>query len=346
MAGERLKERMARLETLLGDWPEDEDTVTAFADSMKNEFEVQRNLMEASDKYAGERIDALKSDLHALMAEYQDAVQSMGAEISILKKAVAQSPSTVSGHPQKVRVPEPKGFGGARNAKELENFLWDMEQFFKAAHVPDSEMVSITSMYLSGDAKLWWRTQMGDDAESGRPQIDTWETLKRELKEQFLPTNSAWLARESLKRLKHTGSVREYVKEFSSIMLDIKNMSDEDKLFNFISGLQGWAQTELRRQGVHDLPTAMVAADCLVDYKMGSAINTTGKSKTEASKKGKAEGKPLFNKKAGWKGTKKGAAETKPVETTTNFVQQTTRPVGCFICNGPYRAKDSPRGKN
>ena len=125
--------------------------MTAFADSMKNEFEVQCNLMEASDKYAGEQIDALKTDLQALMAEYQDAVQSMGAEISILKKAVAQSPSTVLGPPQKVRVTKPKGFGGARNAKELENFLWDMEQFFKAAHVPDSEMVSITSMYLSGE---------------------------------------------------------------------------------------------------------------------------------------------------------------------------------------------------
>ena len=99
MARERLKERMARLETLLGDLLEDEDTMTTFADSMKNEFEVQRNLMEASDKYARERIDALKTDLQGLMAEYQDAVQSMGAEISILKKAVAQSPSTVSGPP-------------------------------------------------------------------------------------------------------------------------------------------------------------------------------------------------------------------------------------------------------
>ena len=52
--------------------------MTAFADSMKNEFEVQRNLMEACDKYARERIDALKTNLQALMAEYQDAVQSMG----------------------------------------------------------------------------------------------------------------------------------------------------------------------------------------------------------------------------------------------------------------------------
>ncbi|RVW81922.1 putative mitochondrial protein [Vitis vinifera] len=57
-------------------------------------------------------------------------------------------------------------------------------------------------------------------------------------------------------------NVREYVKEFSSLMLDIKNMSEEDKLFNFMSGLQGWAQKELWRQGVRDLPAAMVAADC------------------------------------------------------------------------------------
>ena len=67
---------------------------------------------------------------------------------------MAQCPPTVSGAPPKVCVPEPKEFGGARNAKELENFLWDMEQFFKAAHVPDDEMVSITSMYIYGDAKL------------------------------------------------------------------------------------------------------------------------------------------------------------------------------------------------
>ena len=52
----------------------------------------------------------------------------------------------------------------------------------------------------------------------------------------------------------------------------------------------------------------MAVADCLVDYKMGSAINITAKPKIDGGKKGKAEEKPSFNKKAGWKGTKKGAA--------------------------------------
>ena len=140
---------------------------------------------------------------------------------------------------------------------------------------------------------------MEDDAESGMPQITTWETLKKELKDQFLSTNTMWVAREALKRLRHTGSVREYVKEFSSLMLDIKNMSEEDKLFNFMLGLQGWAQTELRRQGVRDLPTAMATVDCLVDYKMGGTISTMQRPNSEGDKKAKAEGKT--SKKFGWK---------------------------------------------
>ena len=88
---------------------------------------------------------------------------------------------------------------GARNAKELEKFLWDMEQFVKATHMLDGEKVSITSMYLFGDTKLWWSTWMGDDVNLGRPYTTTWETLKKELKDQFLPSKTTWFARESLK---------------------------------------------------------------------------------------------------------------------------------------------------
>ena len=82
-----------------------------------------------------------------------------------------------------------------------------------------------------------------------------------------MPTNTTWVARDSLKKLKQTGTVRNYVKTFISLMLDIKNMSEEDKLFNFMSSLQPWAQFELKRQVVHDLLTVMSAANALVDYK-------------------------------------------------------------------------------
>jgi hypothetical protein len=80
-------------------------------------------------------------------------------------------------------------------------------------------------MYLTGDAKLWWRTQMKDAASAGRPSIETWKELRKELRDQFLPYNKAWVARDALKKLKHTISMREYVKQFWSLMLDIKDMS-------------------------------------------------------------------------------------------------------------------------
>ena len=159
--------------------------------------------------------------------------------------------------------------------------------------------------------------------------------MKKELKDQFLSTNTAWVGREELKRLRHTISVRDYVKEFNSLMLDIKNMSEKDKFFNFMSGLQWWAQTELRRQGVRDLPTIIATANCLVDYKMGGVISIMQRPKLEGGKKAKAEGKT--SKKSEWKKqNKKVAAVGKLVEKTTKFVQQTTRMAGCFICNGPH----------
>ena len=83
------------------------------------------------------------------------------------------TPATVDPPPAKVRVPEPKTFGGAHNAKDLENFLWDMEQYFIAARIPVGEQVTITTMYLTGDAKLWWRARTSNNAAAGQPKIES-----------------------------------------------------------------------------------------------------------------------------------------------------------------------------
>ena len=74
-----------------------------------------------------------------------------------------------------------------------------------------------------------------------------------------------------MRRLKHTGSICDYVKEFSSLMLEIPNMTEEELLFNFMDNLQGWAEQELRRRGIQDLATAMALAESLMDYKRGDS---------------------------------------------------------------------------
>lgn len=127
---------------------------------------------------------------------------------------------------------------------------------------------------------LWWRRRHGD-IEKGLCTIQTWEDLKKELKLQFLPENVEYLARKSLKRLHHSGSIRDYVKQFTILLLDITDMTEKDTLFFFMDGLQPWVEQELQRQGVQDLASALAAAKRLVDYNSNVFLLEFTKFSTE-----------------------------------------------------------------
>ena len=81
----------------------------------------------------------------------------------------------------------------------------------------------------------------------GHFTIDSWEDLKRKLKSQFFPENVKYTARRHLWDLKQTSIIRDYVKKFSTLMLDIRNMSKKDKMFFILKSLNPWARTKLQR---------------------------------------------------------------------------------------------------
>ncbi|KAL0381185.1 UNVERIFIED_CONTAM: hypothetical protein Sangu_0182800 [Sesamum angustifolium] len=180
--------------------------------------------------------------------------------------------------------------GGERSAKELENFLWDMETYFRQRECRIRR--GIYHKHVShGDAKLWWRSRLSDDASANRERIETWE-------------------------FSHVG--REgYVRG--------------GQVFNFMAGLKPWAQTELRRQGVKDLPTAIAAADRLGDYK----VPNEPEQRSDDSGDGKAKFGKKFKKKD----------KVKEVMTETSEPRSVERPrAGCFICgNLEHRARDCPK---
>ncbi|VFQ97231.1 unnamed protein product [Cuscuta campestris] len=275
-----------------------------------------------------ERLHSLGQALEACQAEYN----SLKTELLILKQVVSSTVRTSADVvPSKIKVLEPKHFDGARNAKELENFLLGHGRIFQGCQVPGREKVSIAQMYLMGDAKLWWCGRVIDDANSGRMGIEPWEGLKKELKAQFLPHNVSWMARENLKKLKQTRSLREYVKEFSSLMLDIQNMSEDDKLLNFMSGLHNWAQAEHRRLAVKNLPTAMAEAEILVDFKTMAPQGKKGEH-PKKEEKAKSDGKT--------KSKKKGGDGKAPAEGGKKEKAQ----AGCWTCGGDHFQRNRPQG--
>ncbi|OIT19042.1 hypothetical protein A4A49_64247 [Nicotiana attenuata] len=71
--------------------------------------------------------------LEAEMTRLSQECTDLKTENGLLRRAVGNDEAQRGADRTKVRIPEPKEFNGARSAKKLENFLWDMEQYFHAA---------------------------------------------------------------------------------------------------------------------------------------------------------------------------------------------------------------------
>ena len=188
--------------------------------------------IEAAQRQLSDTLNTLSEETRDAMSIIQREFQELKAQVSVLQMA---SSSVDRG--KRIKVLEPKRYEGTRDAKELENFLFDMEQYFRAVRTDSEEdKVAMAAMYLAGDAKLWWRSKFVND----ECPIKTWRDLKRELKSQFFFENVEYNARRKLRELVQTRTVREYVKGFTTLMLDIRNMSEKDKMFYFLKGLKSW----------------------------------------------------------------------------------------------------------
>lgn len=103
----------------------------------------------------------------------------------------------------------------------------------------------MATLYLMNAAKLWWQYKY-KDIKNNKYVIDTWDQWKKKLKNQLLPENMDYIAHRHLKKLNQTSNVRDYVKAFSTLMLDIHDMLEKDKLFYFLEYLNPWAKIELQ----------------------------------------------------------------------------------------------------
>ncbi|XP_038890158.1 uncharacterized protein LOC120079815 [Benincasa hispida] len=213
----------------------------------------------------------LSEDFRSALDVVRAEIADVRARVNLTIRAVGnQAPPGGAVAVSRIKIPEPKPFCGVREAKALENFIFDLEQYFKATNtVTEESKVTIATMHLIEDAKLWWRSRF-TDIQEGRCTIDTWDRLKQELRSQFFPENVEILARRKLRELKQTSNIRDYVKQFAGLMLDIRDMSEKDKVFCFVEGLKPWAKAKLYEQRVQNLPSAYAAAERLYDLSTDS----------------------------------------------------------------------------
>ena len=298
-----LEGQFVRLELGVADAKEGMDLLEQSMEKVVEDLKVQ-----IQDLKEGMQSSSVHTVSHEGFMTFQDKVLSMLAslesrvevltkheeelrhEVAIYKTALSAWVIATHKAPR-VEVPKPHTFSGQRDAKELDNFLWHMERYFEAIALTDEAMkVRIATLYLTDIATLWWRRRFLE-IEKGTCTIDTWADFKREIKKRFYPEDVEYLARKKIKYLKHTRSIHDYVKEFSSLMLEALGMNEKTLLFEFIDNLQGLAEQELRRIGVRDLATVMAVAESLMDYKESKSFDDEG-SKGSHKKGGREEVPP------------------------------------------------------
>ena len=81
-------------------------------------------------------------------------------------------------------------FKGVRNAQEVENFLWYMENYFKYNRVrSDVNKINAVVLYLLEMPMLWW-SRKEFDIKKGTCTMNTWEQFRDEIKKAFSLTTS------------------------------------------------------------------------------------------------------------------------------------------------------------
>ena len=91
--------------------------------------------------------------------------------------------------------------------------------------------------------------------------------IPRGVQKEFFPNNIIYEAKLKFRELKQKGSIRTYVREFTTLTLQIPNLTDEDMLFHFMDGLKSWARTELEWRQVRTIDDAIIQAKALTDFR-------------------------------------------------------------------------------
>ncbi|KAK5802548.1 hypothetical protein PVK06_030150 [Gossypium arboreum] len=101
--------------------------------------------------------------IEAMITALKEEIAELKGELTIYKAALGNGGLAAVTPKPSVDAPKPKDFKGTRSAREVDNFLWGVEQYFCAKGIADVATKVITAaIYLIDIALLWWHRKSTD----------------------------------------------------------------------------------------------------------------------------------------------------------------------------------------
>jgi hypothetical protein len=159
---------------------------------------------------------------------------------------------------------KPGNFDGARDRKVVDAWLAEMDDYIRAAKVGRNSAVELAQSYLKGYVATWWWTVR---QEEGKNHGYTWEFFKDRIEAEFIPRNSDYISRCKLRDLVNATNenLRQYVRAYSELMLEVRHMHEMDRVCQFVMGLPTWAKQKLEESWPASLSEAITKVENFSD---------------------------------------------------------------------------------
>jgi hypothetical protein len=163
---------------------------------------------------------------------------------------------------------KPGNFNGARDRKVVDAWLAEMEDYLHATKVGRHSAIELAQSYLKGYAATWWRIVR---QEEGKSHGYTWEFFKDRVKTEFVPRNFDYISRCKLHNLVNATNekLKQYVRAYSELMLEIRHMHELDRVCQFVIGLPTWAKRKLEENWPSSLSEAITKVEGFSDVGWG-----------------------------------------------------------------------------
>ena len=223
----------------------------------------------------------LTAAMLVLKQEYQQGLlqlEALKSEMALTRVTSGHAASSSGPLPAACKAAPPANFFGKKDGESIESWLFSLEQYFDMKGLrEEGRKVQYAGSLLRGPALVWFRTMCSTPEHL--EFIKVWSTFCSELKANFRPSNLIKLARDRLAYMRQSGpSVREYIREFRTVCLDIPSMSADEKLDRFTRGLK----SHIRREVELKEPTTFDEAVKLAE-KLDSAQRSSSSSYQQQS---------------------------------------------------------------
>ncbi|CAA0840444.1 Unknown protein, partial [Striga hermonthica] len=209
--------------------------------------------------------------------------------------------SQASTYRERPKPDKPRFVMSIFTGSDPEAWLNRIAQYFELNETNGHDRVRYAAFYLDGEANVWW--QWLSRICRRRQQVITWADFERELLTRF-GTSDYHNYNEALARIRQTGNLREYIKEFERLACRVRDWSEDALVGAFVGGLRFDVAAEVRLERPGTMHNAMEVArrreDHLVATRRGRADVRYTDTRRTGPNQATAGARPNVNNRPAW----------------------------------------------